>query len=210
MFKKKLWKFYYSKPLNKWFKRNFDSPSPEFIKHRVLNRFNLENSTWIETGTYYGDTTKYLSQFARKIITIEADVRLFNIAKKTLNKYKNIKIFNGQSQNILEKILVEEELSKNICFFLDAHLCQDHIINEKTYGEENNGTPILRELKIIEEQLVNFNKVNIIIDDIRLFDNKFQNYPSLDILVDWSKKIKSKWHIEHDMFIIQYKENYKV
>lgn len=210
MFKKKLWKLYYSRQLNKWFKRNFDSPSPEFIKHRVLNRFNLENSTWIETGTYYGDTTKYLSQFARKIITIEADVRLFNIAKKTLNKYKNIKIFNSQSQNILEKILIEEELSKNICFFLDAHLCQDHIINKKTYGEENNGTPILTELKIIEEQLINFNKVNIIIDDIRLFDNKFQNYPSLDILVDWSKKIKSKWHIEHDMFIIQYKENYKV
>ena len=48
--------------------------------------------------------------------------------------------------------------------------------------------------------------MNIIIDDIRLFDNKFQNYPSLDILVDWSKKIKSKWHIEYDMFIIQYKE----
>ena len=40
---KKLWKLYYSRQLNKWFKRNFDSPSPEFIKHRVLNRFNIEN-----------------------------------------------------------------------------------------------------------------------------------------------------------------------
>lgn len=210
MFIKKLWKLYYNRPLNKWFKRNFESPSPEFVKHRVLKRFDLENSTWIETGTYYGDTTKYLSKFARKVITIEADVRLFNIAKKGLNKYKNINIFNGESQNILKQILNQEELTKNICFFLDAHLCQDHIINKKTYGKENNETPILTELKIIEEQLINFNEVNILIDDIRLFDNNFQNYPSLDKLVDWSKSIKSKWHIEHDMFIIQYKKNYKV
>ena len=77
---------------------------------------------------------------------------MFNIAKN-LNKYKNIKIFNSRTKYIREN-LIEEELSKNICFFLDAHLCQDHIINKKTYGEENNGTPILTELKIIEEQLI--------------------------------------------------------
>ena len=64
------WKIYYKKSLNNWFKRNFDSPSPEFVKHKVLKRFNLENSTWIETGTYYGDTTEFLSKFATKIFSI--------------------------------------------------------------------------------------------------------------------------------------------
>ena len=88
-----IWKFYYKKSLNKWFKRNFDSPSPEFVKHRVLKRFNLENSTWIETGTYYGETTKFLSEFAKKIFTIEADTRLFNMAKKSLINQKLLKLF---------------------------------------------------------------------------------------------------------------------
>tara|TARA_X000000950_G_scaffold288904_1_gene408237 strand:- start:997 stop:1632 length:636 start_codon:yes stop_codon:yes gene_type:complete len=201
------WKIYYKKSLNNWFKRNFDSPSPEFVKHKVLKRFNLENSTWIETGTYYGDTTKYLSKFAKKIFTIEADTRLFNIAKKRFDKSKTITVIYGESEKIVAKLFIEENLTENICFYLDAHLCQDHILNKKTYGKENDGTPILNELKTIENQLENFKNINIIIDDIRLFGTNFQNYPSLDSLVNWSKKIRSKWHIEHDMFIIQYKKN---
>ena len=202
-----IWKLYYKRSLNKWFKRNFESPSPEFVKHRVLKRFNLENSTWIETGTYYGDTTKFLSEFAKKIFTIEADTRLFNIAKKKFDKSETIKVIHGESEKIVKKILTEENLTKNICFYLDAHLCQDHLINKKTYGKENDGTPILNELNIIESQLENFENINVLIDDIRLFGINFQNYPSLESLVNWSKKIRSKWHIEHDMFIIQYKKN---
>ena len=168
-----IWKLYYKRSLNKWFKRNFESPSPEFVKHRVLKRFNLENSTWIETGTYYGDTTKFLSEFAKKIFTIEADTRLFNIAKKKFDKSETIKVIHGESEKIVKKILTEENLTKNICFYLDAHLCQDHLINKKTYGKENDGTPILNELNIIESQLENFENINVLIDDIRLFGNKF-------------------------------------
>lgn len=203
------WKIYYKKSLNNWFKRNFDSPSPEFVKHKVLERFNLENSTWIETGTYYGDTTEFLSKFASKIFSIEADERLSNIAKKKFLKSENIKIINGESQNILEQILKEEKLTKNICFYLDAHLCMDHVTNEKTYGVKNSETPILNELKLIEKEIMNYEKINIIIDDIRLFGKNFENYPSLDVLVEWSKTSKSKWQIQHDMFIIQYKNSHK-
>ena len=43
--------------------------------------------------------------------------------------------------------------------------------------------------------------MNILIDDIRLFDSNFQNYPSKDLLVDWCKKNKLSWEIEHDIFI---------
>ena len=148
-----------------------------------------------------------MSEFAKKIFTIEADTRLFNIAKKKFDKSETIKVIHGESEKIVKKILTEENLTKNICFYLDAHLCQDHLINKKTYGKENDGTPILNELNIIESQLENFENINVLIDDIRLFGINFQNYPSLESLVNWSKKIRSKWHIEHDMFIIQYKKN---
>jgi len=55
---------------------------------------------------------------------------------------------------------------------------------------------------------MNYEKINIIIDDIRLFGSNFENYPSLDVLVEWSKMFKSKWQIQHDMFIIQYENSH--
>ena len=149
-----------------------------------------------------------MSKFATKIFSIEADERLSNIAKKKFSKFENIKIINGVSQNILEQILREEKFTKNLCFYLDAHLCMDHITNKKTYGMKSSETPILKELKLIENEIMNYEKINIIIDDIRLFGSNFENYPSLDVLVEWSKMFKSKWQIQHDMFIIQYENSH--
>ena len=44
-------------------------------------------------------------------------------------------------------------------------------------------------------------KINILIDDIRLFNNKFQNYPKKDYLVNWCKDNNFDWEIEQDIFI---------
>ena len=73
--KKKFWKYINRRSLNNWFKRNFSSPSPEFVKHEIIKKNNLDNSFWIETGTYYGDTTKLLSNISDEVISIEADKR---------------------------------------------------------------------------------------------------------------------------------------
>ena len=76
-----------------------------------------------------------------------------------------------------------------------------HLQNIKTFGTEDTATPIRVELDYIEKTLNNFKKMNILIDDIRLFNSNFQNYPSKDLLVDWCKKNKLSWEIEHDIFI---------
>ena len=47
------------------------------------------------------------------------------------------------------------------------------------------------ELKIIESYIKKFNNVNILIDDIRLFDGKTQNYPNINEIVDWARKNNS-------------------
>ena len=90
---------------------------------------------------------------------------------------------------------------KNICIYLDAHLCQDHLKNTKTFGSENTATPILNELKIVTKYLANFEKMVVLIDDIRLFQGKFQNYPNKNTLVDWCKENNFFWEIEQDIFI---------
>ena len=83
-----LWLLKNHRKIKNWKKRNFSPPSPEFIKHQIIKNNNMQDSAWIETGTYYGETTKILSQISNKIVSIEADQDLYNLAKKTFQILK--------------------------------------------------------------------------------------------------------------------------
>ena len=196
-----IWSFKNRKSLKNWRARNFSPPSPDVIKHQILMNNNLKDSLWIETGTYYGETTKLLSKISKKTISIEADKNLFETSNKILKNFKNVEILNGKSEDLLDKVISKNLNFKNICIYLDAHLCQDHLKNTKTFGNENTATPILNELEIITKYLANFEKIVVLIDDIRLFQGKFQNYPDKNALVNWCKENNFLWEIEQDIFI---------
>ncbi len=200
-----IWTIKNRKSLKNWKIRNFLPPSPDSIKHQILINNNFSNSLWIETGTYYGDTTKLLSKISKKTISIEADKKLFETSKKKLENLKNVELLNGKSEELLDKSISENLDFKNICIYLDAHLCQDHLKNIKTFGNEDTATPILKELEIIKKYYEKFEKINVLIDDIRLFHGNFQNYPDKNILVDWCKENNFSWEIEHDIFICKKK-----
>ena len=196
-----IWSFKNRKSLKNWRARNFSPPSPDVIKHQILMNNNLKDSLWIETGTYYGETTKLLSKISKKTISIEADENLFETSNKILKNFKNVEILNGKSEDLLDKVISKNLNFKNVCIYLDAHLCQDHLKNTKTFGNENTATPILNELEIITKYLANFEKIVVLIDDIRLFQGKFQNYPNKNTLVNWCKENDFLWEIEQDIFI---------
>ena len=65
----------------------------------------MQDSAWIETGTYYGETTKILSQISNKIVSIEADQDLYNLAKKNFSNFKNIEVMFGRSEDKLTEAL---------------------------------------------------------------------------------------------------------
>ena len=196
-----IWSFKNRKSLKNWRARNFSPPSPDVIKHQILMNNNLKDSLWIETGTYYGETTKLLSKISKKTISIEADKNLFETSNKILKNFKNVEILNGKSEDLLDKVISKNLNFKNVCIYLDAHLCQDHLKNTKTFGNENTATPILNELEIITKYLAKFEKIVVLIDDIRLFQGKFQNYPNKNTLVNWCKENDFIWEIEQDIFI---------
>ena len=200
-----IWTIKNRKSLKNWKIRNFLPPSPDSIKHQVLVNNNYSDSLWIETGTYYGETTKLLSKISKKTISIEADKELFETSKKKLKNLKNVELFNGKSEDLLDKLISENFDFKNICIYLDAHLCQDHLKNIQTFGSEDTATPILKELEIIKKYYGKFEKINVLIDDIRLFYGNFQNYPDKNVLVDWCKENNFSWEIEHDIFICKKK-----
>tara|TARA_B100001057_G_scaffold399713_1_gene410692 strand:- start:2333 stop:2962 length:630 start_codon:yes stop_codon:yes gene_type:complete len=200
-----IWSFKNAKSFKNWRARNFKPPSPDVIKHQVLVNNNLNDSLWIETGTYYGETTKLLSKISKKTISIEADKNLYETSYKKLKNFENVEILNGKSEDLLNKVIFENLDFKNVCIYLDAHLCQDHVRNIKTFGSENSATPILNELEVVTKYIKKFEKIVVLIDDIRLFQGDFQNYPNKNTLVDWCRKNNFLWEIEHDIFICKKK-----
>jgi hypothetical protein len=57
-----------------WEKRNYLENAPQFIKKMVLEKYSIKNANWIETGTFRGETTEYLSKRYPLIYSIEPEV----------------------------------------------------------------------------------------------------------------------------------------
>ena len=55
--------FYSTKEFWFWYRRDFTGNSPNLIKKRILRKLS-NGAIWIETGTYYGGTARYLSKFS--------------------------------------------------------------------------------------------------------------------------------------------------
>ena len=185
--------------LQAWYmKTGCSNPIPPFIKHKLLMRHGIIGSTWVETGTFIGQTTRYLAKRFPMVHTIEASQDCINIAKLLSNRFaKKIKFHEGTSEQCLDEIC--SSLSGNVCFWLDAHYSSGI-----TYKGDVK-TSISSELKTIEKNITKFDSIVVIIDDL-LACHLDSNYPSLDEYVDWAKKNKLQWHIEHDIFIAKSKK----
>ena len=166
-----------------WRKRNYLGASPQFIKQSILLRDGIPNAQWVETGTGRGVTTKFLAEKFPYVHTIEPSKYLYNQAICNL-KLKNINFLNDASENILSDLL--SKLNGDINFWLDGHYSAGMTFK----GKKN--CPVEEELMAIDKNISNFKKMTIFIDDVRCFLSKleeYNDYPSIDFLVDWSKKI---------------------
>ncbi len=179
-----------------WAARGFYAPSPHFIKQICLLRNGYPNGTWVETGTYLGQTTAILAGSGSKVYSIEPEPTLFANAEKAFSKLGNVKILNGISEQVFPILL--PRIYGDVNFWLDGHYSAGVTFK----GPQD--TPIRDELKHIALHLSHFNNVCVLVDDIRLFRPhlaEFAGYPTIDFLVDWARQHKLHWHIEHDIFV---------
>jgi len=182
-----------------WIKGNYELPCPNFIKTSVLMRNGSKVATWIETGTYLGETTEILAKDAKQVFSIEPSAELYKNAQKKLGGYKNITLLNGLSENLLTGVLEGIEDS-HVCFWLDGHFSLGNTFKGP------NETPIVDELNIISRYLSKFNLVTVLVDDMRSFPfREITGYPPKKFLVDWAEINNLHWHIEYDIFIAQKK-----
>lgn len=179
-----------------WAVRGYESPSPSWIKRSVLLRLGARDATWVETGTFLGDTTALLASGSREVYTIEPERTLFEQAEARFSGDTRVHAIHGLSEDIFPTLL--PTLSGKVNFWLDGHY---------SGGITHQGPtdcPVRDELANIERNLSRFESVVVMIDDIRCFDPSvalYADYPSVDYLVDWARRNNLKWHIEHDIFV---------
>ena len=135
----------------------------------------------IETGTYYGAMIQAMKSKFKQIYSIELGENLAQKAQQKFAKYAHIKIIQGDTIQILPKILTS--ISEPCLFWLDAHY------SGGITAKGDKETPILQELQhVFNHQIKNH---IILIDDARLFTGK-NNYPHFKQLSSFIKKNNAK------------------
>ena len=187
-----------------WTLKGSQVPAPNYIKWRTLaGKFN-RNSICIETGTYLGETTRWLSKKFPRIISLEPEEILCNFARDRFKRNTNITILNGSSEELFADVLEKIEVGSNVNFWLDGHF-SDGI----TYKGQSN-TPLIEELSNIKSNLRRFNRVVIAIDDFRDFKQENElGYPARSWLVEWAENNDFSWDVRNDIFFMENAGVYK-
>ena len=124
-----------------WKKRNYLENAPQSVKEGVLKKYSLKNCDWIETGTFLGTTTHFLSERFPHDYSIEPSVELYKAAHNRFQG-KNVTLYNDTSENVLRELL--PTLEGNLNFWLDGHY------SEGITFRGNKDCPIIGELNIID------------------------------------------------------------
>lgn len=116
----------------------------DFHLQEMMSKFIDESRVelLIETGTYKGDTTKFLATFNKPVITTELVEELYNEACIDIKEYTNIKALLGDSTTLLKPLLPTN--GERVFFFLDSHGANDRSLDrELDLIAESNITPFI-------------------------------------------------------------------
>ena len=156
--------------LRNWLNRSSLNPH-SLVKQRIVKiyakKFSL--NTFIETGTCGGDMLYATRKVFKKIYSIELSEVLHKLAKKRLARYKHISLYQGDSSDVLSKLLTN--IKQPCLFWLDAHYSG----GITTRGDIE--TPIIQELRAIFNHPID--KHVVLIDDAYLFTGE-KDYPKLE------------------------------
>lgn len=128
--------------------------NPQFCERvqRLIQKYTLD--TAIETGTWLGKTTEWLSKNFKQVHTIELNEARYDLNRSTLDKLENVTAWCGSSAEILPKVISEVPEKSRVLFYLDAH-----------WGKN---CPLLKELEAISKVPWLVNNCIIVIDDFKV------------------------------------------
>lgn len=131
---------------------------PENLVLFLKDKYGVQ--TFIETGTYKGESSRWAAQHFDSVYTIEQFERYFVGAKRGAEGIQNLYMILGDSREKLVDVL--EEIDGHAIIWLDAHW----IGNAEAAHEQMNECPLAEELDAV---LMSPFEHFIIVDDARLF-----------------------------------------
>jgi len=96
----------------------------QFSKHRIFSALcgQFLFDAFVETGTYEGNTTRFLAHAGMPVYSVESNSDFYQKASALLKDSPSVQLFLGDSPRILEHLLSEVIPRNNLVFFyLDAH-----------------------------------------------------------------------------------------
>ena len=121
---------------------------------------NLPLATFVETGTFEGDTIELVMPYFETIHSIELSEEYYRKVVERFRASSKVHLHHGHSADVLRK-MKSELAGTSILYWLDAHWC----VADKTAGGASQ-CPLLEELDAIGD--LNPQSL-ILIDDARLF-----------------------------------------
>jgi len=158
-------------------------------------QLTLPLRTFVETGTYKGETVSELEPYFDKIISVEISESLWEAAHKRFAQSSRVQILKGRSQEKLDA-LRNELKDQGVLYWLDAHWCVDP---EVTSGVSE--CPLMDELGSIGK--LNDKSV-VLIDDARLFlapplaPHDISHWPTFNELLGLLRKLS----LDHELMVI--------
>jgi predicted O-methyltransferase YrrM len=138
-------------------------------RRMILDELRSHNlRTIVETGTFLGDTTDFLSSRGYRVITLEVDPLLARLARARFDGRDNVRTIEGDSAKQMPKLVAE--LERAALFFLDGHY------SGSGTGMGDQETPVVDEVEAILAGARDGSFV--IIDDARCFGGR-PDYPPL-------------------------------
>ncbi len=129
----------------------------------------LQITTFVETGTYLGETTEWAAQTGLRVFTVEVDERRREMLERKMEPFERVVWRLGDSRQFLNDLISEAACPlQRVLFYLDAHWFQD--------------LPLRQEVDLI---IANWRRSVIVIDDFRVPDDEgygFDDYPGVGAL----------------------------
>lgn len=168
---------------------------PQSLKAQVVVGFARAYAlhSFVETGTWIGLMIGAVQGEFNRVYSVELHQGLAERARKRFRTQPHIRIYQGNSADVLPAILAE--LKEPGLFWLDAHY------SGATTARGQSVTPVLRELELILG--VPGNSHVILVDDAREFGSA-EGYPTLEEVHRWVGICRpgAGWEVKDDIIRI--------
>lgn len=163
-----------AKSYRHWRTLGLPIPAPHPVKRALLLReaLRIKAETFVETGTFTGDTVWFMRDRFPKVFSIEVQPQLAALAAKLFSNNPSVEIVEGDSATALAGIA--RRIHGSAIFWLDGHY------SAGITGRGAKDCPIFEELQAIANHPPA--RFSIVIDDRRCFGTDPAYPPYADLL----------------------------